>query len=99
LRQKRVKQEIYLEGNKGGDYIILSQSMEQKKNATCYIEVGHVCLIYISAIVPVEFITSLFASFDVSTNGKTLKDRILNSLPWDISYNEELANKVNENCK
>lgn len=99
-RKRRKKQyqdsQIYLEGNKGGDYVLLQQSEQQKKNSVCFLEVGHCCIVYIKAVVPVEFITALFAEFEAATVGKTLASRILSRLPWEESFNEELANKVRE---
>ena len=54
---------IYLNGNKGGDYVKISQTKQQEKISCCDIEVGHCCVVVLRAQVPVEFITSLFCEF------------------------------------
>jgi hypothetical protein len=54
---------IYLSGNKGGDYVAITQSDEQEKISCCSIEIGHCCVVVLSSQVPIEFITSLFANF------------------------------------
>lgn len=57
------RQEFYLDGNKGGDYIKLRQNVWQHDYDCVDIEVGHCCVVVLKAQVPVEFLTSLICKF------------------------------------
>jgi len=50
-------------GNKGGDYITITQTKAQAQRSCFFIEVGHCCVVTLRAVVPVEFLTSLITKF------------------------------------
>lgn len=63
---------IELQGNKGGDYIKISQTNAQEKIDCINLEVGCSCVVMLRAQVPVEFLTALISGF--GKTGELSKD-------------------------
>jgi len=55
--------DVEFQGNNGGDYVKISQTVGQSKESCLNIEVGHCCVVTLRAVVPVEFLTSLITKF------------------------------------
>lgn len=86
-------QEIYLQGNKDGDYIRLIQHKRQENSCTAYIEVGCCCVVTMRHEIPVEFITNLFTQVVLKHNGADkAAEEIFKS--YDNSYRTDRIRKV-----
>jgi hypothetical protein len=85
---------LYLEGNKGGDYIELKQYNPQKGISTVYIEVGLCCVRNIQHQLPVEFLTTLISNALMEANGDVEK-MVLNVMgDFNKEYATERASQV-----
>lgn len=91
LRRKGVRfrfsPKISVQGNNGGDYLLLRKVSEN----SLFIEVGHCCVVTLQVIVPTEVITGLFSGL---TEGCGFKEAVAKFLPWDEEFNEQIINKI-----
>ncbi len=91
--EKTILNEFRAEGNHGGDYIkiqTIQSDGSPLQDGMIILEVGHCCVVYIKAIVPVEFITSILAnSLDIHANlGDVMRAN------WNTNYGKVLADKI-----
>lgn len=96
-KEDKKVQRIELEGNNGADCIVIEQTEKQAEEGVCFIEIGQCCVYILSAIVPIEFIISLFAYFmgkSVETGeGRSIDDKLEDIAKEIIVYNDEGYNK------
>ena len=81
--------EVYIEGNKGGDYLRIAHI----KDNMVRLEIGHCCVVTISHEIPVEILTSLLCK---ATNYGDFENV---ELPWDDEFSQKLkaqVRKINE---
>jgi hypothetical protein len=72
--------EFFLTGNNDGDYIQIKQYKNQEKDNTCFLEVGHCCVVILQHQVPVEFVTNvIYKELFEKANGD-VKKMVENSL-------------------
>jgi hypothetical protein len=76
---------IYVEGNKGGDYL----SIKPTGGNLLSLDVGHCCVVYTRAIVPVEILTALIGQNFCSNNPAEWP---IDS--WTSGFNEELRGQI-----
>ena len=80
---------FYIEGNGGGDHLIITPTKDEN---VVHIEVGHCCVVYLSASVPVEFLTAVLAEYDTT---EKIKQKLIDV--WQYrGWGKELAEKVHE---
>lgn len=85
--------EIYIDGNKGGDYVRIKQYAKQEKKATMFLEVGCSCVRTVSHEVPVEFLSVLISNAVLESGSveEAVKKALSN---YSKDYKEERASKV-----
>lgn len=84
--------EIYIEGNKGGDYLRIALI----KDNIVQLEIGHCCIVTISHEIPVEILTSILSK---ATDYGHFEDL---ELEWDDEFSQKLkaqVKKINEKEK
>lgn len=71
---EKKKQSFYMEGNNGGDFILLEQRGDNK----LFLKIAQSCVIMFEAFIPVEFLTIVLTQAVMNTNtdlmGKEYKD-------------------------
>ena len=96
-KEDKKVQRIKLEGNNGADRIVIEQTEKQAEEGVCFIEIGQCCVYILSAIVPIEFITSLFGCFMERNFGtgewRNINDKLEDVAKEIITYNDEEYNK------
>lgn len=89
---------IYLSGNKGGDFIKITQTEEQEKNSCCNIKIGHCCVMLLETTqIPIELITNLFFRFLVIGEdgmGRSTKDELKDFAKELFNYDENFINDL-----
>jgi hypothetical protein len=89
-------QDIYLEGNNGGDYIKISQTKKQEAISCCQIEVGHCCVVVLRSQIPIEFLTSLICKF-MHTNqegfSRSIDDEFSDFAREVMTYNKDFVDE------
>lgn len=90
-----VSDELYLEGNKGGDYIRITQNEEQKDKNLCYLEVGSCCVKTIESVVPIEFITMALTKCVLQSEYRDLPDIVRDVMKgWPEVFVEERVSHI-----
>lgn len=77
--------EIYLEGNSGGDNILI----KPLEDGRVHLRVGHCCVYVIDHVVPVEFLTAILATAITNTVEDAMK-----SINWPSEFIDELCGKI-----
>ena len=78
---------VYLEGNKGGDFIKLSKV----KDNILRLETAHCCVYNFSHEMPVEVLTSLLSDLSLYFEDE---DKLFKKLGWNKEYKDILINQV-----
>lgn len=77
---------FYAEGNNGGDNI----QIQSLPDGRIGLKVGHQCVYFVDAVVPVEFLTAAI-TYAVDKLGI---DGVLRNVGWKEEYTESLLEKV-----
>lgn len=82
-KQKEVpeKKEFRMEGDNGAEYLIIQET----KPGRVFIEVGHSCVVYLRAEMPIEMITSALADA-VNRNWESVNE-------WESEYADKLRSQ------
>lgn len=76
--------EVYIEGNKGGDYLRIAFI----KDNMVRLEIGHCTVITVSHEIPVEILTSLLSE---ATSWGHFEDV---EFDWDADFSQELRSQI-----
>jgi hypothetical protein len=100
VKTKKLGKTLYKVGNKGGDYLMLSELSKEQEDNRLYLEIGSCCVVNFKGIVTIEMITGLLTNLIFKHNAPlhiALKKEMQESIAkWDDAVIDEFTSLSEE---
>lgn len=83
---------IYVEGNKGGDFLEITTVSSDGDDDVVHLRIGHCCVYYLDIEVPVAVLTSMIGNY--FNHNKNVKPMFDEKIDWPKEYKEKLKGLI-----
>ena len=95
VKTRKLGKTLYKVGNKGGDYLMLSELSEEQEDNRLYLEVGSCCVVNFKGIITIEMLTGVLTNLIFKHNAPlhiALKNEMQESIAkWDDAVIDEFT--------